>query len=92
MSPVSEAPIEAAARIGAKVAPRSAEIEDNRALPRDIVEDLAEARLFKLYVPVRYGGAEVSAADGLAVMEEIAAHDGSTGWCVMIAMTTGLVA
>jgi alkylation response protein AidB-like acyl-CoA dehydrogenase len=89
---VGEAPIEVAARIGAKIAPRSAEIEASRTLPRDIVDDLAAAGLFKLYVPARYGGAEVSAADGLAVMEEVAAHDGSTGWCVMIAMTTGLLA
>jgi alkylation response protein AidB-like acyl-CoA dehydrogenase len=87
----AETPIELAARIGAKVAPRSAEIEQNRTLPGDIVEDLAAAGLFKLFVPARYGGGEVSAADGLAVMEEIAAHDGSTGWCVMIAMTTGLI-
>jgi alkylation response protein AidB-like acyl-CoA dehydrogenase len=88
----AELPLDAAARIGAKVAPRAAEIEGNRTLPRDIVDDLAAAGLFKLFVPARYGGAEVSAADGFAVMEEVAAHDGSTGWCVMIAMTTGLIA
>jgi alkylation response protein AidB-like acyl-CoA dehydrogenase len=88
---MTELPLDAAARIGAKIAPRSAEIEYNRTLPRDVVDELAHAGLFKLYVPARYGGAEVSAADGLAVMEEVAAHDGSTGWCVMIAMTTGLI-
>jgi alkylation response protein AidB-like acyl-CoA dehydrogenase len=88
---IVEAPIDAAARIGAKVALRSAEIESNRNLPRDIVDELAGAGLFKLFVPARYGGAEVSAADGIAVMEELAAHDASTGWCVMIAMTTGLI-
>jgi len=88
---VSESPLERAARIGAKVAPRSAEIEQQRTLPRDIVDELAAAGLFKLFVPARYGGGEVSAAEGLAVMEELAFHDGSTGWCVMIAMTTGLI-
>jgi alkylation response protein AidB-like acyl-CoA dehydrogenase len=88
---VSESPIEDAARIGAKVAPRSAEIEANRTLPRDIVDEVAAAGLFKLFVPARYGGGEVTAADGLAVMQELAYHDGSTGWCVMIAMTTGLI-
>jgi alkylation response protein AidB-like acyl-CoA dehydrogenase len=92
VNPASETPLEIAARVGAKVAPRSAEIEENRTLPRDLVDDLATAGLFKLFVPARYGGAEVSAADGLAVMEELAFHDGSTGWCVMIAMTTGLIA
>src|ERR1700704_7032719 len=92
MTALPEAPLEAAARIGAKVAPRSAEIEDYRTLPRDIVDELAGAGLFKLFVPARYGGAELSAADGLAVMEEMAFHDGSTGWCDMIAMTTGLIA
>jgi indole-3-acetate monooxygenase len=92
VSSAADTPLEIGGRIGAKVAPRSAEIEENRTLPRDIVADLATGGLFKLFVPARYGGAEVSAADGLAVMEEIAFHDGSTGWCVMIAMTTGLVA
>src|SRR4051794_32761974 len=82
---------QAAARIGARVAPRSAEIEQHRTLPRDIVDDIVDAGLFKLYVPRLYGGAEVTAADGIAVMEEVAYHDGSTGWCVMIAMTTGLL-
>jgi alkylation response protein AidB-like acyl-CoA dehydrogenase len=91
VSSVSETPLEIAGRIGAKVALRSAEIEANRTLPRDIVDDLAAAGLFKLFVPTRYGGGEASAADGLAVMEELAYHDGSTGWSVMIAMTTGLI-
>jgi alkylation response protein AidB-like acyl-CoA dehydrogenase len=89
---VNVSPVEVATRIGAKIASRSAEIEANRTLPRDIVDGLAGAGLFKLFVPMRYGGGEVSAADGLAVMEELAYHDGSTGWCVMIAMTTGLIA
>lgn len=84
-------PVEAAARIGAKVAPRAGEIEANRTLPRDIVDALADAGLFKLFVPARYGGSECSAADGIAVVEEVAYHDGSTSWCVMIAMTTGLL-
>jgi indole-3-acetate monooxygenase len=92
VSSAPDPPLDLAARLGAKVAPRSAEIEASRTLPPDIVADLAAAGLFKLFVPARYGGAEVSAADGLAVMEELAYHDGSTGWCVMIAMTTGLIA
>jgi alkylation response protein AidB-like acyl-CoA dehydrogenase len=81
----------AARAIGETVSPRSAEIEDNRTLPKDIVDELIWAGLLKLFVPARYGGAEVAPLDGFAVTEELAYHDGATGWCQMIAMTTGLL-
>ena len=71
---------------------RSAEIERARTLPSDLVAQLADAGLFRTFVPASLGGAEASVADGLAVIEELAVGDGSAAWCVMIAMTTGLLA
>jgi len=80
-----------AAAVGGGVGQRSAEIEANRTLPRDIVDELVAAELIKLFVPTELGGSEASPLDGLAVTEELSYHDGSTGWCQMIAMTTGVL-
>ena len=71
---------------------RAAEIESLRRLPGDLVSELAGAGVFKLFVPEAYGGSQATLADGLAAIESVAYHDGSTGWCVMIAITTGLTA
>ncbi len=74
-----------------RLADRSAEIETARTLPTDLVAELAGAGLFRAFVPASLGGSEAPVADGLAVIEELATADGSTAWCVMIAMTTGLL-
>lgn len=71
---------------------RAAEIENLRRLPADVVAELAGTGVFKLFVPAQYGGAQATLTDGLRAIESVAYHDGSTGWCVMIAITTGLTA
>jgi alkylation response protein AidB-like acyl-CoA dehydrogenase len=78
--------------LGPQLRARSAEIEAARTLPVDLVKQLAEIGAFKLFVPARYGGAEVSPLDGIAVTEALAHADGAAGWCQMIAMTTGVLA
>jgi alkylation response protein AidB-like acyl-CoA dehydrogenase len=80
-----------AAEVGTRAGARAQEIEANRTLPRDIVDELVAAELLKLFVPTALGGAEASPLDGLEVTEELAYHDGSTAWCQMIAMTTGVL-
>ncbi len=84
--------VDTARTLGRDAGARSAEIEANRTLPLDLVDALAGAGLFKLFVPRAYGGSEVDVATGVDVIEELAYHDGSTAWCVMIGMTTGLLA
>lgn len=71
---------------------RATEIEELRRLPPDLVAALAATGVFKLWVPAAYGGAQAHLGDGLDAIEQVAYHDGSTGWCVMIATTTGLCA
>lgn len=83
--------MDAIEQLGPAIAARSAEIEEARTLPLDIVRDLSGAGLFKLFVPRRHGGGECSPADGLRVTEALAWYDGSTAWCQMIAMTTGVL-
>ncbi len=84
--------LEAARDMVPRLVPRSLEIERARTLPADLVAELAGAGLFRTFVPASLGGSEASVAEGLAVIEALAAADGSTAWCVMIAMTTGLLA
>ena len=43
-------------------------------------------------IPAACGGDEVAVRPMLDAIEEVATHDGSTGWCVAIAATSGLVA
>ena len=78
--------------VAARAGARAAEIEAMRRLPPDLVAALAATGVFKLWVPAVYGGAQAHLRDGLAAIEQVAYHDGSTGWCVMIATTTGLCA
>ncbi|MEU9823268.1 acyl-CoA dehydrogenase family protein [Pseudonocardia alni] len=69
-------------------------IEEAGTLPADVVSALADAELFWLTAPAGLGGAEGSATDVLAVVEEITAADVSAGWSLMvnIAATGGVLA
>ncbi len=82
----------AAREIGPEVADRSEEIERGGALPVDVIELMRPPGLFRMYVPGALGGPGVDAWESLAVMEELAYHDGAAGWCSMIGSTTSLLA
>lgn len=66
-------------------------IERERRLPLELVHALARAGVFRLCVPRGLGGEEAAPETVLAVLEELAYADGSTGWCAMIGATSGLV-
>ena len=69
---------------------RSAEIEELRRLPTDLIEQLIDTGVFRLWVPEKYGGIQGSVQDLIDVVELAAYHDGATGWSVMIGGTTAL--
>ena len=58
------------------------EIERNRELPASIVAALIDNGLFRLLQPRSLGGAELDPMTYVRVVEQIASHDASTGWCV----------
>jgi indole-3-acetate monooxygenase len=89
MTDVTHTP--ALAAIAARAGERSAEIEQLRRLPDDLVEDLVDTGVFRLWVAGRYGGAEAHVTDLLDAIEATAYHDGSTGWCVAIGGSTALL-
>ena len=73
------------------IAPLASRIESERRLPAEAVRALAEAGLFKMVVPRRFGGAEANLPTLLTALEEIARADGAAGWCAMIGATSGLM-
>lgn len=77
--------------IGPRIAARSDEIERNRTLPADVVDLVRPTGAFRMYVPDDLGGPGVTAGESLEVIEELAYHDGATGWCSMIGSTTSLL-
>jgi alkylation response protein AidB-like acyl-CoA dehydrogenase len=57
-------------------------IETSRRLPEDLARDLAQAGLFRIFLPAAYGGLDMTPTDGIAVFEELAGADASVAWCV----------
>ena len=56
------------------------ESERERRLAPAVVDALYEAGLFRMFVPERFGGAGLDYGQGMAVIEEVSAADGSAGW------------
>ena len=71
---------------------RREEIERGRRMPRDLVDDLRRAGIFRLTVPRALGGDEAAPAEIMRAIETIATADGSAGWCVMIGISGNSVA
>lgn len=62
----------------------AAQAEAERRLPEALMSRLREAGLFSIYTPKEFGGLELPLPDALRVVEEVARHDGSTGWTVAL--------
>ncbi len=88
---VPPSPLEAVRALAPAIRQRSDEIEQERRVPLDLVHGLAEAGAFRMCIPRTLGGGECDVATLLAVIEEAARADGSTGWVVMIGATSGLI-
>jgi indole-3-acetate monooxygenase len=61
-------------------------------LPQEVASALARRELFRLWIPRRAGGLELSLPEALQVYEAAACIDGSVGWAVMIGSGGGLFA
>jgi indole-3-acetate monooxygenase len=76
--------LDAARKLAPTITARAAEIEDNRRIPRDLLDELIRARVFGLLRPVTHGGVGADLPDALPVFETLARADTSVGWTVMI--------
>src|SRR5262249_40857291 len=70
----------------------AARAEEETTTTQVVVDALAEAELFWILVPRELGGAEAGIEDALAVFEELAYADGSTGWSTMANATSSAFA
>ncbi|MFJ4692311.1 acyl-CoA dehydrogenase family protein [Streptomyces sp. NPDC088766] len=66
--------------------------ESRRAVPEPVVEALAEAGVFRLLTPRRYGGHESDLRTLTEVSETLGAGDGSAAWVGMIISVTNWLA
>ena len=90
-SAASSALLNRARELALRVRACADDIERGRRLPAPLVAELADAGLFRMCVPRKLGGPEVDAATMIRAIEAVAQADGSAGWCVMIAATSGVL-
>ena len=74
--------LEAIARLAPLIAEHRAAFDSARHLPDPVFDALAEAGLFRLWLPETLGGPQLSPADFMTVVEAASAIDGSVGWLV----------
>lgn len=67
-----------------EISSRAQEIEDLRNVPRDLVEKLKAAGVFRMTQPAEIGGLEVDPFTAMSVIDELCYADGSTGWSAFI--------
>ena len=82
---VLTSPLDAARDLAPLIRGLAEQTERERRLPREAVEALRAAGLFHLTVPRELNGLQTEPVLLAQVVEEVAAADGSAGWCVMIA-------
>lgn len=64
-------------------------IDKERRLPSGLVEALKEAGVFRMTMPLDWGGAELDPLSQLRIIEALSAADASVGWCAMIGSDSG---
>ncbi|MGI5350697.1 acyl-CoA dehydrogenase family protein [Streptomyces sp. CA-250714] len=82
----------AAWAIAPRLRARSAQIEEGRRLPADIVELVRGTGAFRMGFTEEFGGPALTSAQQTQVLEAISYGDTSAGWCAMVGMDSGLFA
>ena len=73
-----------ARELAIELSARAGEAEALRTMPRDLVDKLKRAGLFRMSLPKALGGLELDPITTFEIVELLAAADGSAGWTVMI--------
>ena len=85
-------PVMRARELAPAIAASADEIERARRITEPLLGELHKSRLFRMLYPRSVGGDEVEPAIYIEAVGELARADGSVGWCVSIANSTGLFA
>jgi alkylation response protein AidB-like acyl-CoA dehydrogenase len=91
MSHDTTALFEAVRALAPALSARSAEIEAQRRIPPDLLNQLIEAGLFRMLTPRTHGGLEIDLPASMEIIEMVAAADGAAGWTVMIGSETPML-
>ena len=75
-----------------ELAAQAVEIERRRELPENLMAALVERGFFRLLLPRSLGGAELTPASFVRVIEEIAKGDASAAWCLNQAAGCSMIA
>jgi indole-3-acetate monooxygenase len=81
--------IDAANALAPQIRASADEIEQSRRLPSALVDAMAQAGLFRLWIPRSLGGEETDPATLVRVVDEVSRADGAAGWCTAIGGTYG---
>lgn len=76
--------IDAAKALAPQIQASAEESERARRLSLPVVEALAQAGLFRLWIPRTLGGEETDPMTLVRVIAEVSRADGATGWCLAI--------
>ncbi len=82
--------VDAAAALAPLVQASAEENERSRRLSVPLVEAMAQAGLFRLWIPRAIGGTEADPMTLVRVVEEISRADGAAGWCMAIGGVYGV--
>ena len=83
-------PVAAAKALLPELAARANEMDEVRRLPADLARTMAEASVFRLVTPQRFGGLEAPPRTFVETVETLSTANASAGWCCMIANTSAL--
>jgi len=78
----------AARKLAPGIRAASDEIERGRTLTEPIVQALADAGLYRMFLPRSLGGGEVEPLTYFDVVEELTRADSAVGWSVLISTST----
>jgi alkylation response protein AidB-like acyl-CoA dehydrogenase len=84
--------LEAARKLAPLVADCADEAERDRELPGRLVAAMADAGLFKIWVPAKFGGSERDFATFVDIVTEVGRIDGSAGWITFVHAVYGALA
>ncbi|MCH7737510.1 MAG: acyl-CoA dehydrogenase family protein [Chloroflexi bacterium] len=85
-------PVAAAKALAPQIKAARDYIQSRCALPRKLVQAMAQANLFQFYVPRSIGGPETDPITAFHAVEELSKVDGSVGWCSFVASAISMYA
>lgn len=81
----------AAIKLAKEAENRKSEIEKLRNIPKDIIATAKAIGLVKLWAAQSYGGAQLSIAETMTLLQSMAFHNGSLAWVVAVTNCSSLL-